>query len=320
MKAGTLILAVTLLYLSGAATPQLQAQYGSPVTVYDRRDTNGSSQGFDVGVYRNDRGDLSSLGNDKASSVRVDRGYRVRLCENEGYGTNGSGRCEEYGPGTYNLRYDNTASFIRVTRQSGGGGGGGISRGVVTVYDDRDYDGAWQTFDVGRHRFNQGEFGRLRNDEASSIIISSGYRVRLCESEGVDGRGSGRCEDLTAGRHNLRLNDEVSFIQVRRTGGGGWDDDNNGNRGGVVLYDDRYQRGNQQAFETGTYRNDRGELGQIGNDKATSVFVPQGYRVRLCENDGNNYGSGRCEEYGAGSYNLRYNDAASFVRVWRTNR
>jgi len=295
----------------GIAAVTGDSLYAQAVTVFDRRDGGGSNQSFAVGIYRNDRGDFNSgLKNDAASSVRVERGYRVRLCENEGYGDNGSGRCEEYGSGLYNLRYDNTASYIRVWRSSGGGGG--ISRGVVTVYDDRDYDGTWQTFDTGRYRFNKGEFGRLRNDEASSIIISRGYRVRLCESEGFDGRGTGRCEELGEGRYNLRLNDEVSFIQVQRSGSG-WNDDFQT----VIVYEDKYQKGSQQPFDVGTYRNDYSQLGLMGNDKASSVFVPRGYRVRLCENEGGGNGAGRCEEYGPGNYNLRYNDTASFLRVWR---
>jgi len=120
---------------------------------------------------------------------------------------------------------------------------------------------------------------------------------------------------LNEGSYNLRLNDEISFIEVRRTGGGGggWGDD----KDGVVLYTERSQRGDEQAFDVGTYRNDYRQLGRIGNDNASSVFVSPGYRVRICETEGGGSGAGRCEEYSAGSYNLRYNDTASFVRVWR---
>src|SRR5687768_51513 len=76
-------------------------RWGSgPVVVYDERDGRGNEYSFNVGTYRADRNELGSLRNDSASSVTVPAGYRVRFCDNEG-GRNGqgSGRCEEFGPG-----------------------------------------------------------------------------------------------------------------------------------------------------------------------------------------------------------------------------
>ena len=74
-----------------------------PVTVFEHANSGGRSQTFGEGKYRADYGQLGKLPNDAASSVRVIKGYRVRLCENEGEGKS-SGRCEEYGEGTFNLR------------------------------------------------------------------------------------------------------------------------------------------------------------------------------------------------------------------------
>lgn len=74
-----------------------------PVTVFEHVNSGGTSQAFGEGRFRADAGQLGKLPNDSASSVRVIKGYRVRLCENEGEGKS-SGRCEEYGEGTYNLR------------------------------------------------------------------------------------------------------------------------------------------------------------------------------------------------------------------------
>src|SRR5687768_7703350 len=91
-------------------------RWGSgPVIVYEGSDGRGNEASFNVGTYRNDRNEFGSLRNDSASSVTVAPGYRVRFCENEG-GRNGqgSGRCEEFGPGNHNLRYPERASFIRV--------------------------------------------------------------------------------------------------------------------------------------------------------------------------------------------------------------
>jgi hypothetical protein len=307
---------------------------GGPVVVYDQRDGRGGSMAFGIGEYLNNRGQLGSLGNDRANSVEVANGYRVRFCEREGGSGHGEGKCEEFGSGYHNLRYGNMASYIRVTGPGGGGGwGGGTGNGLgqpgVTVYDDRNFRGTIQNFGPGRYLFGAGQFGALRNDEASSVVVLRGYRVRFCENEGTDGRGSGKCDEYGEGRFNLKLNDEASYIEVQRTGGwGGWGGGSGGGWGGgsgggnegqyVIVYSERDERGDQQSYGVGTYRNDLGQLGNIKNDDATSIFVPRGYRARLCEGEGGGSGSGRCEEYGPGSRNLRYNDKMSYIRVWRS--
>ncbi len=107
----------------------------------------------------------------------------------------------------------------------------GLGKPGVTVYDDRNYRGTSQSFGVGRYLNNARQLGALRNDEASSVVVLNGYKVRFCEGEG-SGNGSGRCEELGAGNYNLRLNDEASYIEVTRVyGGGNWGNNNNGNWG-----------------------------------------------------------------------------------------
>lgn len=328
-------LVIALCISLSAVVATAQGWGGGPVVVYDQRDGRGNSQSFDVGEFRNDRGELGRLGNDRATSVEVPTGYRVRFCEREGRNGNGDGRCEDFGAGYHNLRYSNIASYIRVWGPPGSSGGWGGSGGIggqgVVVYDDRDFRGASQSFGPGRYLSGAGQFGRLRNDEASSVIVSRGYRVRLCEDEGDRGVGAGRCDEYTEGRFNLRLNDEASYIEVQRVGGwgsgGGWGGGSGGGWGGgsgggnnetVIVYSDRNQGGDQQSFGVGTFRNDLGELGNLRNDDATSIYVPRGYRVRLCAGEGGGRGSGNCEEYGPGRRNLRYNDQASYIRVWRS--
>lgn len=324
--------AAAALVIGCGAEASAQRWDGGPVVVYDQRNGGGTSQAFNNGEYLNNRGQFGSLRNDSASSVSVDPGYRVRFCEAEGRGS-GSGRCEEFGEGYHNLRYANSASYIRVWNVRGGGGWnpGGNNPGLggrgVTVYDDRDYRGASQTYGPGRYLNSSGQLGRIRNDEASSIRVDRGFRVRLCESEG-GGFGSGQCEEYNEGSYNLRLNDEASYIEVRRAGGGwigggGWNP-GPGSGGGigsydvVVVYSESNQRGEQQTFGVGTFRNDLNQFGSIRNDDATSISVPRGYRVRICENEGGGRGGGRCEEYGQGQRNLRYNDTMSWIRVWRS--
>ncbi|MFZ1699437.1 MAG: hypothetical protein WBO10_08800 [Pyrinomonadaceae bacterium] len=329
-NSGKLVFAALALFgciVVSSVSVRAQVWGGGPVVVYDQRDGQGRSQAFDIGIYLNNRRQLGTIGNDRATSVEVPTGYRVRFCDGEGRG-NGSGQCEEFGPGYHNLRYSNKASYIRVTGPLGGGGGGwnGGGQQGVTVYDDRDFGGRSQTFSVGRYLNNRGQLGAIRNDEASSVVVERGFRVRFCEGEGT-GNGSGRCEEYSEGRFNLRLNDEASYIEVQRTGGwngGGWNGGNNGGgwTGGgdqsVTVYDDRDFRGRSQTFGEGRYLNSRGQLGAIRNDEASSVVVQRGFRVRFCEGEGTGNGAGRCDEYGEGRFNLRLNDEASYIEVQRT--
>jgi len=236
----------------------------------------------------------------------------------------------------------------------GSGWNGGGQRGVV-LYEDANSTGRSQEFGVGRYLNMTGALGNVRNDKASSVVVQRGFRVRLCEDEGNMGIGAGRCEEYGEGRYNLRYNDSASYIEVARAGwgggwngggwsgggndggwngnnggsNGGWNGNNNGNSGGwggnrdrgVMVYIDPDQRGTGQLFDVGTFRNDQGLMSQIGNDTASSVWVANGYHVQLCENEPKgfygNSGTGKCEEYGPGRYNLRYNDKASYIRVWR---
>lgn len=120
----------------------------------------------------------------------------------------------------------------------------GLGKPGVTVYDDRNYRGSSQSFGVGRYLNNAGQLGALRNDEASSVVVLNGYKVRFCEGEG-SGNGSGRCDEYGAGSYNLRLNDEASYIEVTRVyGGGNW---GNNNDGGYWGNNDNWNGGNGGA-------------------------------------------------------------------------
>ncbi len=86
----------------------------------------------------------------------------------------------------------------------------------------------------------------------------------------------------------------------------------------ALLFEHADFSGRSQRFNAGTYRVDLNQFGNMGNDMASSVIVAQGYRVRLCEHDGNVEGAGVCDEYGEGAYNvLRHNDNASYIKVWK---
>jgi hypothetical protein len=194
--------------------------------------------------------------------------------------------------------------------------------GPVVVFSERDGRGTASSFNVGEYRSNRGEFGTLRNDSASSVSVPAGYRIRLCDSEGRNGQGDGRCEEYGEGNNNLQYQNSASYIRVWGPGGsngwgGGW---NGGGQHGVTVYEDRNARGRSQSFGIGRFLNAGGQLGNLRNDKASSVVVERGFRVRLCDSEGNGDGAGRCETYNEGTYNLQNDDSVSYVEVQRAGR
>jgi len=86
------------------------------VIVYDGMNFDGAQQGFGIGSFRADLGQMNGIGNDTISSLRVEPGFRVRLCEHEGNG-NGDGECSEFGSGSYVLAggsQNDNVSFINA--------------------------------------------------------------------------------------------------------------------------------------------------------------------------------------------------------------
>lgn len=203
---------------------------GSMVTVYEDYDRRGRSQSFADGRYLANRNQLGNLRNDRASSLDVPVGHTARLCVSEGSGY-GAGICQVFNPGHHNLSFglDNNVSYIEVSQVLWGGGTGvdqggqsspGLGQSGATLYEHINYKGRSQSYGVGRYRADQRQLGAIENDMASSVVVQSGYRVRVCENEGAYGHGGGRCEEYGSGRYNLRYNDDVSFVEVTRSSGG----------------------------------------------------------------------------------------------------
>jgi len=71
------------------------------VQVYKDTNFSGVSQSLPIGVYRVIQGNLSIVGNDTISSLRVPTNLKVRVCQNDITPTNNAGLCRDYGPGDY---------------------------------------------------------------------------------------------------------------------------------------------------------------------------------------------------------------------------
>ncbi|WP_256875053.1 sorbosone dehydrogenase family protein [Nostoc sp. C052] len=84
----------------------------------------------------------------------------------------------------------------------------------------------------------------------------------------------------------------------------------------VQVYRDANFAGVSQSFSTTprTYQANQGDLNVVGNDAISSLRVPAGTVVRVCQNET----GGLCREYSAGNYNYVGNDLdnkISFIQV-----
>ncbi len=84
----------------------------------------------------------------------------------------------------------------------------------------------------------------------------------------------------------------------------------------VKVYRDRNFAGVSQSFPTtpGIYKANQGDLNIVGNDTISSLRVPAGTVVRVCQNET----GGLCREYSAGDYSYVGNDLdnkISFIQV-----
>jgi hypothetical protein len=170
-------------------------------------------------------GDLVGIRASSGESELQNRGYSFVKTEEAGdrkysYWWNESRRiCLSVA--TYNGRYNAILKTPPFDCGRNSNSGNNNNRRDVTVFSDRNFRGTSQAFGPGRYLAMGNQLGALRNDDASSVMVERGFRVRLCESEGSMGTGSGRCEDYGEGRFNLRYDNKASYIEVTRVGGGG---------------------------------------------------------------------------------------------------
>jgi hypothetical protein len=133
------------------------------------------------------------------------------------------------------------------------------------------------------------------------LRVPQGFKVRVCENE-----GGGLCRDYASGDYAYvgnDLNDKISYIEVKAQ-----------SSAKATFYEHGDFAGKSQSFGVGTYRADKGQLDGVGNDNISSLRVPQGFKVRVCENEG----GGLCRDYASGDYAYvgnDLNDKISFIEV-----
>jgi hypothetical protein len=255
----------------------------------------------------------------------VSKEYFVRFCA----GKDGSGTCEEYGEGTHNL-VSADFNFIKVwkgdaSRPSAHAAVTGSpatpatpapdrSASAILVYEQKNWLGRSQAFGPGMYRSFRGEFGKINDNQARSIVVTKGFRGRFCAEEGLNFRGGGDCEIHEEGRHNLRFANSISFIEVIDLSDNGPDDE----KMAVVLFEDSSQTGIMQGFDEGIFFASKGHFKKLPNDRASSITVKDGYRASVCADEpADGAEPANCETFGPGRKNLKSRKTASYLKVWK---
>jgi hypothetical protein len=259
------------------------------VTLYRDLNFSGASQSFSGDIPDMRR---SFVGNDTATSVRVDRGCRARLYADVDY----RGTYVEVDRDVSDLRGspvgNDSVTSMRVlcvdegagwsdggSWNDGDGGWDGDSATYgVTLYRDLNFSGTSQTFtdDVSDLR---GSY--VGNDSATSARVSSGCRVRLYAEANFRGTYIEADRDISDLRGSPVGNDRVTSMQVRCEGNKDpWSDGASSQDATirVTLYEDTNFRGTAYSFDS-----DVGDLRSAfgANDEASSVRVAPGCAVRL---------------------------------------
>jgi len=238
-------------------------------TVYSGQIFTGTSQAFAPGVYDAcSLGGLSTVGNDAARSVYLPAGFVVTLFQDCCY--NPPGPCKR------SVRL--TASSPTLT--------GGFDRqmsGLIVsatgpypaLHSGHSFTGLHQTYGPGTFDLcNVGGMTSFGNDATRSVYIPPGYIVTLFQSCCFNPTGPcGNYTVLTKTSPVLpHLAEIVTFGVIVAAPGPYF----------PVLYAGQYFSESSQVFGPGTYDACAiGGMTGVGNDLASSVYVPAGYTVTL---------------------------------------
>jgi len=191
------------------------------VTLYRDLSFGGTSERFtsDVPDLRSSR-----IGNDQATSVRVERGCTAQLFTDINYrGVSIELSADESDLRRSRIGNDNISSMRVRCGGYGSGSGGGHSGGSdewgdsnapygVTLYHDINFRGTSETFTGDNPDLRN---SRIGNDQASSVRVSPGCRARLYQ----DINYGGGYAELNGDENDLRSssvgNDSVTSIRVR---------------------------------------------------------------------------------------------------------
>ncbi|MGK7956198.1 MAG: RICIN domain-containing protein [Crocosphaera sp.] len=166
----------------------------------------------------------------------------------------------------------------------------------VTVYQDANYGGASQILGPGKYDIGKLSFG---NDQISSLKVPEGLRVTLFEHANFRGNHKMLISDTSYVGDSF--NDKTSAILVEKV---------------ASFYTDGSYQGQKLVLGIGRYN--LADIEALGNDRLSSVKVPQGLQVTLYQHgnfQGNYLVLDQDEDF-LGPYN--FNDIASSIVVKAT--
>jgi hypothetical protein len=290
-----------------------------PVIVYQHKNFAGRSQFLNIGVYRGSKGELSQIGDNSISSMKIQEGFRAVACESDS-SSQDIKKCKTFESGEFSWvgdSFNDKFSYIEVLSDVAF---------QVEAFQHNNYAGNSQLFKIGIHKAS--DLNKVGNNAISSLKVPSGLTVKACDNDGDD-RGS--CVIYKAGEYSSvggNLNDKFSFLEVTKA--------ELPSDTGVVIppvvtpappvvplpvvaiqveaFQHNNYAGNSQFFKIGTYK--ASDLNKVGNNAISSLKIPSGLTVKACENDGDN--RGLCVIYKAGEYSSvggNLNDKFSYLEV-----
>lgn len=166
------------------------------------------------------------------------------------------------------------------------------NRALFFAYHDADFRGG-RTYGTLLTQYDQGNLNGV-NDVISSISVNAGYRVILTENNGFKGRSISITNDSRkvfkesttnfstnvntdkiANLGTYNFNDKTSAIIVQAI----YNDPTT-----PVVYEHQAFGGRKQELYR-TKANYRKSDLSFGNDRISSIFVPEGYKVKLWDDD-----------------------------------
>lgn len=137
----------------------------------------------------------------------------------------------------------------------------------AVVYQHANYGGKAVTLPVGHYSLAQLNARGMGNDAISSLKVGAGMRVIAYQHDGFGGAARLYTRDVSYVGNDF--NDQISSIVVEPMR--------------VMLFQHANYGGASQSFGPGRY--DVNQL-KVGNDQASSVLVPPGYRVTVFQHAG----------------------------------
>ncbi|WP_080682099.1 hypothetical protein [Sorangium cellulosum] len=155
-----------------ALEPRSSAIVGDEVVLYEHSDFSGASQAFGIGRY--DVDDLTIIGNDRTSSIRVPAGLRVTVFFNanfeEGaYVFTSDTNLATAGTNGVSVSADEIISSIVVSHASD------PQLDVVTFYENANFTGQSFVYSVGGNFFFNGTW----DARVSSVRVPPGFKLTL---------------------------------------------------------------------------------------------------------------------------------------------